>query len=276
MADETIIRKPAGARTEYVTKYRPSLLASLPRKPQRESLGIIDDALPFRGRDGWNAYEFTWLNPRGKPEVAVAHFDVPAKSPQLIESKSLKLYLGSYSNTKFGHRSEVINTLESDLSLAARSPVSVTLMSPEAVHQAGIGVINGTSLDALDVEITDYYWDPEHLGVESDTIVRESLFSHLFKSLCPLTGQPDFASILVQYSGRSISHEGLLKYLVSYRSHAEFAEQITERIFVDLMNRCAPDRLSVHAHFTRRGGVDIAAYRSLSDTPPNDVRLWRQ
>lgn len=276
MADETVVRGSSGKKTEYVTTYRPSLLESLPRQEQRQSLGITEEALPFRGLDVWNAYEFTWLNQKGKPEVAVARFEVPAKSAEMFESKSLKLYLGSYSNTKFGHRAEVVSTLESDLSLAAKTPVSVHLLTPEHINQTGLSAFQGTSLDALDIEMSEYYWDPEHLTVVSDTIVRESLFTHLFKSLCPITGQPDFASVLIQYSGRSMSHEGLLKYLVSYREHAEFAEQITERIFVDLMNRCTPDRLTVHAHFNRRGGIDINPFRSHEDTPPADVRLWRQ
>lgn len=264
-----------GKKSEYVTTYRPSLLESLPRATQREALGITD-TLPFRGLDVWNGYEFSWLNPKGKPEVAVVHFRVPAKTSHLIESKSLKLYLGSYSNTKFSHRSEVISTLESDLTLAAQGPVEVSLFSSEHMHHSGIGLLNGTNLDALDITVEGFDWDPEHLVLESDTIVRESLFTHLFKSLCPITGQPDFASIQIQYSGRSIDHEGLLKYLVSYRTHAEFAEQVTERMFVDIMARCAPDRLTVHSHFTRRGGIDIASFRSQDDAPPTDIRLWRQ
>lgn len=272
MADETIVRN----KTEYVTTYRPSLLSSLPRKPQRESLGIAEGALPFRGVDIWNAYEFTWLNQKGKPEVAVAQFQVPAKSPHLIESRSLKLYLGSYSNTRFGSRKEVISTLEADLSLAAQAPVDVALLTPEHVQHLGLGELHGVNLDVLDIEVDDYYWDPSHLAVESDTIVRESLVSNLFKSLCPITGQPDFATVQIQYNGRSINQEGMLKYLVSYRNHAEFAEQITERMFIDIMNRCEPDRLTIHTYFMRRGGIDIGAYRSQDDSPPAEVRLWRQ
>ncbi|MEX0943893.1 MAG: NADPH-dependent 7-cyano-7-deazaguanine reductase QueF, partial [Pseudomonadales bacterium] len=241
MADETIAR----AKTEYVTTYRPSLLSSLPRAPQRESLGIAEGDLPFRGVDFWHSYEFTWLNQKGKPEVAVARFQVPAKSPHLLESKSLKRYLGSYSNTKFGTRKEVISTLEADLSLAAQAPVDVSLLTPEHVLHSGLGELHGVNLDVQELEIEDYYWDPEHLNFESNTIVRESLVTNLFKSLCPMTGQPDFATVQIQYHGRSIDHEGMLKYLVSYRNHAEFAEQITERIFVDIMNRCEPDRLTV-------------------------------
>lgn len=206
----------------------------------------------------------------------MAQFQVPVKSANLIESKSLKLYLGSYSNTPFTQRNEVINTLASDLTLAARAPVNVSLLTPEQVQHEGIGQLIGNSLDHLDVDIEDYYWNPEFLAIESSTIVRETVYTHLFKSLCPITGQPDFASILVQYNGNSISHSGLLKYLVSYREHAEFAEQITERIFVDIMNRCSPERLAVSARFCRRGGIDINAHRTHESPLPDSVRVWRQ
>jgi 7-cyano-7-deazaguanine reductase len=276
MADDTALRNPADLKTEYTTTYTPSLLDSVRREKQRGSLGITEDALPFRGMDVWNAYEFSWLNNRGKPEIALAQIQVPVKSANIIESKALKMYLGSYSGTRFGHRSEVISTLESDLTITARAPVSVTLMQADVVQAAGIGVLMGQSLDHLDIEMDEYYWNPDFLALESDTNVRESLFTHLFKSVCPLTGQPDFASILVQYNGRMISKEGLLKYLISYREHGEFAEQVVERIFIDIMNRCAPDRLTVQARFTRRGGIDINPYRSLDSEMAADVRVWRQ
>ncbi|MFT5043609.1 MAG: 7-cyano-7-deazaguanine reductase [Porticoccaceae bacterium] len=276
MADDTVLRNPADLKTEYTKTYTPSLLDSVRREKQRGSLGITEDALPFRGMDVWNAYEFSWLNNRGKPEIALAQIQVPVKSANIIESKALKMYLGSYSGTRFGHRSEVVSTLESDLTITARAPVSVTLMQADVVQAAGIGVLMGQSLDHLDIEMDEYYWNPDFLALESDTNVRESLFTHLFKSLCPLTGQPDFASILVQYNGRMISKEGLLKYLISYREHGEFAEQVVERIFIDIMNRCAPDRLTVQARFTRRGGIDINPYRSLDSEMAADVRVWRQ
>ena len=271
MSDDTVIRK-----VENVTTYTPSLLKSVPRAQQRQTLGITGEALPFKGLDIWNAYEFTWLDANGKPEVAMAQFQIPSNSANLLESKSLKLYLGSYSNTPFGHRNEVISTLETDLTLAAQAPVSVSFMTPEQVQHQGIGLLVGHSLDNLDVEISEYYWNPDFLEIQSDTIVRESVFTHLFKSLCPLTGQPDCASILVQYNGNSISHEGLLKYLVSYREHAEFGEQIAERIFVDIMNRCSPDRLAISARFARRGGIDINAHRTFEESLPVEVRVWRQ
>ena len=256
--------------------YTPSLLESIPRQKQRQTLGIAEGTLPFKGQDIWNAYEFTWLNQTGKPEVAVLQLRVPSESSHLIESKSLKLYLGSFSNTAFADRAEVLRALESDLTLATQAPVGVVLCAPDQVQQQGIGQLIGTNLDLQDIEINEYLWNPALLVLESAVARRESVYTHLFKSLCPMTGQPDFASILVQYNGNSISHEGLLRYLVSFREHAEFAEQVTERIFVDIMNRCAPERLAVSARYTRRGGIDINAYRSLDGEPPAEVRLWRQ
>lgn len=276
MTDESVSEIQFDRNPKYLTTYTPSLLVSFPRAVQRRALGIADDALPFRGVDVWNAYEFTWLNRRGKPEVALAQIHVPSKSANIIESKSLKLYLGSYSGTKFGPRGEVVATLESDLTLAAQAPVSVTLFACEQVQSNGIVPILGHSLDALEFDVDEYYLHPDFLETVSDTIVRESLFTNLFKANCPMTGQPDFASILIQYNGQSISHEGLLKYLISYREHAEFAEQIVERIFVDLMNRCMPDRLTVQAKFTRRGGIDINPFRSHEEKIGPDTRSWRQ
>jgi 7-cyano-7-deazaguanine reductase len=260
----------------YISTYTPSLLESIPRQEQRQTLGISNDTLPFRGLDIWNAYEFTWLSPTGKPEVALAQFHVPASSTHLIESKALKLYLGSYSNTCFGSRNEVIATLEADLKLAAQAPVNVLLLNADHVQHEGLSQFMGTSLDHLDVEIDQYSWSPDFLKIESTTIVREALYTHLFRSLCPLSGQPDFASVLIQYNGSGIDHEGLLKYLVSYREHPEFAEQVTERIFTDIMNQCEPERLGVSARYTRRGGIEINANRTHEEPQPPEVRLWRQ
>jgi 7-cyano-7-deazaguanine reductase len=261
---------------QYVTTYTPSLLESLPRLENRQALGITEEDLPFKGHDVWNAYEFTWLNAKGKPEVAMARFQVPLKSVNIVESKSLKFYLGSYSNTPFAHRIEVIQTLETDLSLAAMAPVSVALLTPDKVLSEGIGLLPGNSIDHLDVDISEYHWNPDFLELESYVAVRETLFTHLFMSLCPITGQPDFASIMIQYSGNSISHEGLLRYLISYREHAEFAEQITERIFIDIMNQCSPERLAVSARFNRRGGIDINTHRTHEENLPAEVRVWHQ
>jgi 7-cyano-7-deazaguanine reductase len=265
-----------GRKTAYITTYTPSLLESLPRNDKREVLGIAEGALPFRGIDIWNAYEFTWLNGSGKPEVSAAQFHVPCSSVNMVESKSLKLYLGSFSQTRFGQRNEVVATLESDLSVSTRAPVSVSLFQPEHVQHAGLGVFAGKCLDNLDIEIDDFSWNPDSLVLENSVIIRESLYTNLFQSRCPITGQPDTASVFVQYHGANISHEGLLRYLISYRDHAEFSEQIVERIFVDIMNRCSPDRLTVQARFSRRGGIDINPFRSHDENPTADVRLWRQ
>jgi 7-cyano-7-deazaguanine reductase len=265
-----------GEKMEYITTYTPSLLESLSRNDKREALGIAEGALPFRGIDVWNAYELSWLNNNGKPEVAVAQFYVPCSSASMVESKSLKLYLGSFSQTGFGDRNEVITALESDLSIATRSPVSVSLFAPDHVLHAGLGMLAGTCLDTMDVLVDEYSWNPDYLVLQNSTIVRESLYTNLMQSRCPMTGQPDTASVFVQYHGATISHEGLLRYLISYREHAEYCEQVVERIFVDIMNRCSPDQLTVQARFTRRGGIDINPFRSHNENPSTDVRLWRQ
>lgn len=276
MTNNAETKNQLGQETEYVTTYTPSLLVPIHRATQRRALGLAEDELPFCGFDVWNAYEFSWLNRRGKPEVALAQIQVPSKSASIIESKSLKLYLGSYSGTKFSSRSEVVSALEADLTRVAGSPVSVALQSPEQVLKNGIVPTVGQSLDTLDIDIDEYDWNPDFLMPESDTIVRESLYTNLFMAKCPMTGQPDCASVLIQYHGASISHESILKYLISYREHSEFAEQIAERIFVDLMNRCAPDTLTVQARFSRRGGIDINPYRSHEENMGPDTRNWRQ
>ena len=263
-------------KQSYVSKYTPSLLESVPRKNQRQSLGIKDHALPFTGRDTWNAYEFTWLNRRGKPEVALARFQVPGDSPNLIESRSMKFYLGSYSNTSFDHPNKVIDTLASDLTKAAGALVDVSLLTAAQVENDGMGLFTGVSLDDLDIDIDEYNPDADLLAREGSSTVRESVYTHLFRSLCPITGQPDFASIHVQYDGNRMSHEGLLRYLVSYRQHPEFAEQVTERIFIDIMNRCEPGKLTVNARYTRRGGIDINSCRTNEQALPSQARLWRQ
>lgn len=262
-------------KTDYVTTYTPSLLNSIERQKQRSALGIVD-TLPFRGMDFWNAYEFSYLNSKGKPEVAVLQVQIPCTSANIPESKSLKLYLGSFSQTRFGSRAEVASTLESDLNLAVHGSVNVMLSTQENILHASLGVLSGQNLDLLDIDVSEYFWNPDFLEVESDLIVRESVYSNLLSSRCPVTGQPDHASITIQYSGRNINKEGLLRYLVSYREHAEYVEQIVERIYMDIMNRCEPDRLSVYANYTRRGGIDINPFRSHDEEFPPNIRTWRQ
>lgn len=265
-----------GNDADYTSSYTPKLLEPIVRADKREALGIMETSLPFRGADYWNCYDFSWLTARGVPDVALVQFQVPCNSKNIIESKSLKLYLGSFSQSSFNHRNEVIGTLEKDLSNIAGGPVNVTLMQPDHVQHAGLGVLNGQSLDRLSVDIDEYYWNPDFLEVSNNVEVRETVYSHLLRTICPVTGQPDMASIQIQYQGRTISKEGLLKYIVSYRQHAEFCEQIVERIFVDIINRCQPERLSVMARYSRRGGLDINPYRSYEENLVGDVRLWRQ
>ena len=272
MTDGTVL----GKKVEYVTTYTPSLLVTLPRSEQRQSLGISEGEIPFRGMDLWKCYDFTWLNGKGKPEVAVAQFQVPCNSANVIEAKSLKLYLVSFCQTKFARRAEVKETLESDLTVAVHAPVSVNLSAPDHAQHVGIGVLTGQCIDNLDVDIDDYYWNPDYLEITSNVTVKAALYTNLLKTVCPITGQPDFGSILIQYNGRGIGQEGLLKYIISYREHPEYNEQVVERIFMDILNRCQPDRLTVYARYARRGGIDINPFRSLDDSYPPEVRLWRQ
>ena len=247
----------------------------MPRAPQRHELGI-GDTLPFAGADLWTAFELTWLDPGGKPAIAIASFEVPVTSPAIVESKSVKLYLGSFAQTRFADPAAVTAVIARDLSAAAGAPVHVELLSPAAFGELRIVELSGESLDALPVTIDRYAIDPSTLAA-SGANAAETLRTDLFRSLCPVTGQPDFASIAITYRGPRIDRAGLLRYLVSYRCHAGFHEHCVERIFVDLMAACRCQALSVYARFTRRGGLDINPFRFSADArvPPN-VRTPRQ
>lgn len=258
------------------TRYAPELLFAIARAGQRAALGI-GSALPFHGVDIWNAYELSWLDLRGKPCVALATLRVPAGSPQLIESKSLKLYLGSFGFERI-ERDDLGARIEADLSGAAGAPVTVALSDPGALTEAlALAELAGESLDALELEI-DHYGPPrdDFLTADAQVTVTETLTSALFKSNCPVTGQPDWASVQVRYRGPRVDHAGLLRYLVSYRDHSDFHEACVERIFVDLLARCAPIELSVYARYTRRGGLDINPYRSTGSEAPANPRGPRQ
>lgn len=266
---------PLGKDTEYPTTYTPSLLRSIERAPQRESLGVAG-LLPFHGEDTWNCYEFSWLNTKGRPDVAVVKVRVPCNSAAIVESKSLKLYLNSFAQTVFATRAELITTLNSDLSLAFRAPVIVDLVDVEQTPEP-VAQLPGRCLDDLDVEIEVYHWCPDLLEVDAGAVtVRQTLYTNLFRSVCPVTHQPDWASVMVQYVGRRIAPESLLKYLVSFRNHAAFHETTIEQIFVDLSQRCAPEHLSVYGRFLRRGGIDINPFRSSSEFVAPATRLVRQ
>ncbi len=268
---------PLGKATEYQSHYAPELLYPIPRQLKRSEIGIVDAALPFVGEDLWNAYELSWLNHKGKPVVAVGCFRVPADSPNLIESKSFKLYLNSFNQTCFESSESVSATMACDLSAAAGRPVGVSLQPLSTAPTANIGTPDGILIDDLDIACDRYQPAPELLATIPGEVIEETLYSHLLKSNCLVTGQPDWAMVVVRYRGRPIDRAGLLRYIVSFRNHNEFHEQCVERIFTDLQTRCQPEALAVYARYTRRGGLDINPFRSTGDFPaPNNTREIRQ
>ena len=272
-----------GKPVAYPDRYDASLLFPIARAPNRAEIGIAG-APPFFGADLWTAYELSWLNRRGKPQVALAHFTVPCETPNIIESKSLKLYLGSFNGTEFAGPEAVRDRLRADLSeavwrgAAAPATIGVRLVLSDAFDQEQVHELDGLSLDRLDIECTHYTPAPELLAsAVGEQPVEEVLTSNLLKSNCLVTGQPDWGSIQIRYTGPQIDQGGLLRYLVSYRNHNEFHEQCVERIFMDVWRRCRPSRLAVHARYTRRGGLDINPLRTSHPLalPPN-VRTARQ
>jgi 7-cyano-7-deazaguanine reductase len=269
---------PLGKTSAYVTQYDPSLLFPIARQSKRDELGL-SGTLPFFGMDIWNAYELSWLNMRGKPQVAIARFMVPADSPNIIESKSLKLYLNSFNQTKLGGTEALLELLRADLSAGFGSPVQITLSSPDTFNKTTMAELQGMSLDRLDIEVDDYAPDATRLRAQHDEApIEETLVSHLLKSNCLVTGQPDWASVQIQYVGAPIDHEGLLRYIIGFREHHEFHEQCVERIFTDILRQCKPQKLAVYARYTRRGGLDINPWRSnfSTGTPPSNARSARQ
>jgi 7-cyano-7-deazaguanine reductase len=266
---------PLGRATGYPDQHSPALLYSVARAPQRAALGITG-RLPFSGVDQWTAYELTWLDSRGKPQVALGSFEVPVDSPSIIESKSMKLYLGSLAQTRYAQLSDVAATIARDLSAAAGAAVAVTLTGPEDFASQPIVELAGESLDALPVRCDRYAVDASLLGANGAT-TAQTLVTQLFRSVCPVTGQPDIASMQIVYRGPRVDPEGLLRYLVSYRCHAGFHEHCVERIFVDIAARCGCEALTVRARFTRRGGLDINPFRSNAGAPvPANIRNARQ
>ncbi|GAB2537897.1 NADPH-dependent 7-cyano-7-deazaguanine reductase QueF [Rhodanobacter koreensis] len=267
---------PLGKSTVYADRYDPSLLFPIPRADKRAEIGVAEP-LPFHGVDIWNAYELSWLDLRGKPAVALAEFRVPAASPNIIESKSFKLYLNGFSQERMADVATLVATLTRDLSAAAGAAVAVRLAEANAAA-FGVTDLDGHLLDAQDLDI-DHYGPPQADFLSADasaTPIGETLVSHLLRSNCPVTGQPDWGSVQIAYRGAPIDHAGLLRYLVSFRDHNEFHEQCVERIFVDLMQRCAPQQLSVYARYTRRGGLDINPFRSSTAAMPGNPRTVRQ
>jgi 7-cyano-7-deazaguanine reductase len=266
---------PLGKPAAYGERYDPGLLFPIERAPQRSALGLVGP-LPFSGVDLWTAYELSWLDPRGKPEVAIGHFGVPAESPRIVESKSLKLYLNSFSQTPFESAAAVARTIAADLGRAFGAEVAVSLAAPSEFARLRLDELAGESVDELPVDVRDYSPRPDLLAAGGD-VVQEALVSQLFKSNCPVTGQPDWGSVQLRYRGPRIDRAGLLRYLVSFRQHTGFHEHCVERIFVDVRSRCRPEQLTVYARFSRRGGIDINPFRSDWEAPPSTgVRTARQ
>lgn len=269
---------PLGKPSPYCSQYDASLLFPIARQGKREELGLCG-TLPFFGVDIWNAYEVSWLNLRGKPEIAILTVTAPADSPNIVESKSFKLYLNSFNQTRLAGAEALLNLLRADLSAGFGAPVQVTLTPPSEFASIKMAQMDGLLLDRLDIEVDSYQPNPALLKTDAEAaIVEETLVSHLLKSNCLVTGQPDWGSVQIQYVGAPIDQEGLLKYLIGLREHNEFHEQCVERIFIDILRHCKPTKLAVYARYTRRGGLDINPWRSNFSTgkPPSNLRHARQ
>ena len=277
--EQSQLGKPA----PYADRYDPALLFPIPRAPKREESGL-SVSLPCFGADLWTAFELAWLTPRGKPQVAIAHVTVPCETPNIVESKSFKLYLNSFTTTPFDSADAVRDRVRADVSEAvwrgalSQSSVGVRVVTPDQFDAEPIHELDGLSLDRLDIECTQYTPAPELLKAAFDEQpVNETLVSNLLKSNCLVTGQPDWGAVQLRYSGPQIDQGSLLQYLVSFRNHNEFHEQCVERIFMDVWTRCRPTKLAVYARYTRRGGLDINPFRSSHPMPaPKNVRTARQ
>lgn len=272
-----ITESELGKKSDYQTDYNPTLLFPISRTQKRQEIGIITNEPPFFGFDSWTHYEVSWLDKKGKPIVAIAEIIYDCRSAYIIESKSLKLYFNSFNNTKFTDSATVETTIKDDLSKIISSDVQVKLYSLDFYSESIKTRFSGESIDDLDVECKKYNVEPAFLFAH-DKIVQEKLYSDLLKSNCLVTYQPDWGSVQIEYKGKQIDREGLLKYLVSFRNHNEFHEQCIERIFMDIMKHCKPEELTVYGRYTRRGGLDINPYRTTKKQyhGHHNIRLIRQ
>lgn len=273
-----VVQSELGKKSEYISTYDPSRLFPISRDGKRQEIGIDPQNPPFNGFDCWNHYEVSWLNPKGKPMIALAQIIYDCKTPKIIESKSLKLYFNSLNNSQFDNAKALETIIASDLATAIEAPVRVTLYSiEESMPIYQLQSLQGESIDELDISCSIYQVEPSYLSIQ-DEFVEETLYSNLLKSNCLVTNQPDWGSVEIAYRGKKINREGLLKYLVSFRNHNEFHEQCIERIFVDIMSCCKPESLTVYGRYTRRGGLDINPWRSTekASISPINPRLVRQ
>ena len=258
---------PLGRETDYPQKYAPDTLCPIPREGDRAQ---------FAGVDIWNAWDLTWLAPGGLPRVATAEIRVPAESPNIVESKSLKLYLGSFAMSEFPSFGAVAERIADDLSSCAGARVTVRILAIAETEARPVARLAGACIDGLDVTCDDADVNPELLSADDGVSVTEDLHSHLLRSLCPVTRQPDIGSVQVSYSGPRIDRAGLLRYIVSYREHNDFHEACVERMYADILDRCKPQALTVHARYQRRGGIDINPVRTNTHAVARNLRLWRQ
>jgi len=265
---------PLGRETGYPNKYEPGVLFPIARSESRGS--FVSGKLPFDGEDIWNAWELTWLSQAGLPVVATAEIRIPAASPNLVESKSLKLYLNSFAMSCFDNASEVKRRITEDLGKIIGTKITVQIQLLAETEGSHVSRLPGLCLDSLAVACTHWEVDAALLQSDLDTEVEENLHCHLLRSLCPVTGQPDIGSIAIHYRGPRIDPASLLRYIVSFREHSDFHEACIERMFVDILERCQSEKLSIHAHYQRRGGIDINPFRSNFQEAADNLRLWRQ
>ena len=266
---------PLGETTSFPERYAPELLCAIPRADNRARLGLGKE-LPFDGVDIWNAWELSWLAANSQPRVATAEISIPAGSPAIVESKSLKLYLGSFAMSQYASAADVRELIATDVGEIVGASVDVRLDAVADTDGARSGQMPGESLDLEDVGCDAWEVNAGLLSAETGSMVNEELHSNLLRSLCPVTSQPDSGSVLVRYHGPRIDREGLLRYIVSYRQHQDFHENCVERMFVDIQEHCRPGKLTVYARYQRRGGIDINPFRSNFESSPPNLRLWRQ
>ncbi len=287
LTDARLLASPLGKLSAYPDHYDPGLLFAFERATNRQKLGLpTHHGLPFMGADIWTAYELSWLTPRGKPQVAIATLTVPCETPNIVESKSLKLYLNSFQSSRFANASELVARIRADVSTtlwgvppgAATAPIGLKLVGVEDFSRQRIQELDGLSLDRMDIDCEDEHPCPESLiAAHDEQPVTETLTSNLLKSNCPVTNQPDWGSVRIQYSGAQIDQAGLLRYIVSFRNHQDFHEHCCERMFADIWTRCRPTKLAVYTRYTRRGGLDINPYRtSFPQALPDNLRTARQ
>lgn len=265
-----------GQTTQYPQKYDPSLLFCIPRKTKRDEIGVNESNLPFHGCDIWNHYEVSWLNQNGKPVIAIAELIVPATTKQLVESKSLKLYFNSFNMEHFESADALKKVLHKDLEACYGESIAIRIIEQQDFKHQTIAALEGVCIDGQDIEIDIYQPNPDLLSSNPDNMVEETLVSHLLESHCLVTNQPDWGSVQVYYQGPKIDQSGLLKYIVSLRQHNEFHEQCVERLFVEILNRCKPNKLAIYARYTRRGGIDINPFRANCAFEVQNVRTPRQ